>query len=264
MSTDDPRVGFIRSAPEELFGVEIAIGQGRTEGAMPLGRWLRGADDRFTAGSLGVLVDDTCGYAVNSAVPGGAWSTTTELSLTMLRLPPASGPLHTEGVLAHLDRRGGLARGVFRDGRGEVVAFGHARNRFVSDGPPADAVATGRRDHGLDLPAPGEAEDLLSVLGDVVAGESGVEVVVGPRLGNPRGGLHGGVSLCLCDLTAGLAVPGLLTTGVVVHFLRPVPLGTRLILEPVVRHRGRSLAVVEVAARREDGATCVRATVTRE
>jgi acyl-coenzyme A thioesterase PaaI-like protein len=257
-------VVFIRCGVEELFGVELEVAHGTATSRMPCGPWLSGPDGVLSAGALGVLADDTCGYAVNSTVPGGGWSATTELSLTLLRPLPAAGLVHGEATLAGGDAHGGVARAVLRDEAGDPVAFAHARNRFVGDAPPAAAIAAGRHEHGLSLPAPGEAADLLGLLGDVELTESGAAVVVGPRLGNPRGGLHGGMSLCLADVVAALAVPGLPTTGAQLHYLRPVPLGTRLVLEPVVRHRGRTFAVVEVVARREDGAECVRATLTRE
>jgi uncharacterized protein (TIGR00369 family) len=257
-------VAFVRCAAEELFGVEVSLGDGATTSRMPVGTWAAGPDAPVAVGALGVLVDDTCGYAVNGARPGGAWSSTTELSLSVLRPLPTSGLVHAAGAVVGLGPHGGVGRTEVRDEAGELVAFAHGRNRFVGETPPADVVAAGRREHGLHLPPPGTTADLLELLGDLELDEAGAGLLVGPRLGNPRGSLHGGVSLCLADLLAAYAVPGLGTTGAVVRYLRPVPLGTRLRLDTAVRHRGRTLAHVEVAARREDGAECVRAVVTRE
>jgi uncharacterized protein (TIGR00369 family) len=258
-------MGFVRSGAEELFGVTMTVGASRTSGSMPPGPWLRGPDGRPSAGALGVLVDDGCGWAVNASAPGGGWSSTTELSFVVLGALPTSGSVHVEGSVTYLDEQGGLGRCELRDDAGRLVGFAHGRNRFVTQSPPPGVLESGRVEHGLALPAPGSVHGVLEVLGPgVLLGEQGLEVRVGPRLGNPRGTLHGGVSLCLCESAAALAAPGLLTTSVVVHFLRPVPDGTTLTVAPVVRHQGRTLAVVEVSGRREDGKECIRATVTRE
>jgi uncharacterized protein (TIGR00369 family) len=254
---------FIRCAPEQLFGLDLTTHEARTTSSMPVGPWLTGPDGLPSAGALGVLADDTFGYAVNSGVPGGGWSSTTELSVSFVRPLPPSGRVYGEARASHFDSSGGVARGELRDEAGELVAFGHGRNRFVSVAPPAEAIASGRVDHGLDLPAPGEVGGVLELLA-ITATEPGLRVETGPRLGNPRGTLHGGVSLSLCEAAAALAVPGMATSSATVHYLRPVPLGTDLVVEPVVRHRGRTLAVVEVSGRRADGVECLRATVMRE
>ncbi|MBZ5738415.1 PaaI family thioesterase [Nocardioides mangrovi] len=257
-------MAFVRSGAEELFGIELTVGEGEARASMPVGPWLVGPDGLPSAGALGVLADDTFGYAVNAAAPGGGWSSTTELSVTFVRPLPTSGRVHGRALVAASDAAGGVARGELRDDAGELVAYGHGRNRYVAIPPPLEAISSGRVAHGLELPAPGEAAGLLAILGDVEVAEPGLRLTLGPRLGNPRGTLHGGISLALCELAAVYAVPGLSTTSASTHYLRPAPIGTRLLVEPTVRHRGRTLAVVEVSVRREDGAECVRATVVRE
>jgi uncharacterized protein (TIGR00369 family) len=257
-------VTFVRCGAEELLGVELTVAEGAARASMPVGPWLTGPDGLSSAGALGVLADDTFGYAVNSAAPGSGWSSTTELSVTFLRPLPATGRVHALARVAAEGAAGGVARGELRDDAGGLVAYGHGRNRYVATAPPRDAISSGRVSHGLELPAPGGVLGLLAILGDVEVAEPGLRLTVGPRLGNPRGTLHGGVSLSLCELAAVYAVPGFSTTSATAHYLRPAPLGARLVVEPTVRHRGRTLAVVETTIRREDGAECVRATVVRE
>lgn len=243
---------FLATQPEQLFGVELSIESDRTTlGSMPLGP-AAGA-----LGSVGVLVDDLLGYAVNTAREQ-VWSVTTSLAVELVAPLPTSGRLHGRARLVSADERGALARAELLDDDGRVVLYGIERGRFLTDPPLSDA---GR------WPAPDTtgAVDLLTLLGDVTLVEGGLAAVVTPRLANPRGNLHGGIAFALAELTASLAVPQLTTTtAVTVHYLRPGLPGARLVVEPVLLHHGRTLALVEVVARTEDGKAVFRGTVTRE
>lgn len=70
-------------------------------------------------------------------------------------------------------------------------------------------------------------------------------------LGNPLGNLHGGLSLCASELVASTAVPTWdapwTTESLRIQYLRPVPAGSDIVFTAMVRHAGRTRAVVDVA-----------------
>ena len=71
-----------------------------------------------------------------------------------------------------------------------------------------------------------------------------------PALTNPLGNLHGGLSVCAADLTAGAAVRSWdtpwSTESLRIQYLRPVPEGSPVEFRAAVRHTGRSRAIVDV------------------
>lgn len=266
-SSIGPTVPVVLAGPEQIFGVEpVHFGaDGVVSGTMPVGPWLSSADagpDRaILLGSLGVLVDDVMGYAINAA--SGSWSVSTEISLEVAAdVPPSTGSVRAEAKVVHVDSEGALAHGRVMTEDGEVIAFCQERGRWITNEPPAEALRLGR----TELEDEGARSDLVDLLGAAVTYEPpGLSATVEPRLANPLGILHGGVSICLADVLASEVVrqPGR-TASIRAQYVRGVPLGESVTFSADVEHRGRSLAVVRIVGRNRSGKACVMATVVRQ
>ncbi len=88
-----------------------------------------------------------------------------------------------------------------------------------------------------------------------------------PELTNPLGNLHGGITLCACDLVAQAAVGAAggppRTASIHVAYPRPAPVGARVRFAAQVVHLGRAFGVVRVTANHDDsGKPFAIATVT--
>ena len=269
--TRAPAVRFVVGAPEQLFGVDglTCHADGSISGRMPTGPWLAGRQSTETAtlGGLGVLADTVLGHANHVVVPPGReWSVTTELSLELVGEMPTDGEeLVAVGHVVGADGSSALARGEIR-AAGRTVAVGSERGRYVADGPPAEAFASGAVEHGVQLPERADVASLGELFGAAGPMTEQMSLTVSPRVTNPQGNLHGGISLALVDLVASAAVPGeRVTTSIHMTYLRPLRGGAgaiSLIAVPV--HRGRSLALVDVQGRGEDGKLIFAGRVVRE
>jgi len=253
--------------PEVLLGIHDIEHRpgGWVHGSMPLGPWLAGwSGNDPMAGSVGVLLDDVLGYAAVGWGEASRWAVTTEMRADFTRPLPAGGRLFGSGRTVHRDEFSALGKGELADARGEVVAHIAQRNRYVD--VRVDQVGAGST--GLDDAVRAETARggrLPDLLGGPTGAAGRHELHIGPRLANPMGNLHGGLGMTLCELVARDLIPkSLQTTGVHVSFLRPVALGTDLVLAGDVVHQGRTLALVEVAARLPDGRLAMRASVTVE
>ena len=235
--------------------------------SMPVGPWLNGPSGRPLGGALGVLIDNVGGYALQRGHPPGGWSVSAEITLDLLRPLPADGSvLAAEGSVRHADPVGGFSSVSVTDGSGRLLALGTQHGRWV---PSAPAAGNGTG-HGT-LPASGvpPAADLAGFLGgqpQTAAGGALLELTVTPELTNPLGSMHGGVTLCACDLVAQAAIEAAggppRTASIHVAYLRPIPLAARLRFTAQVTHLGRAFGVVRVSAINADGKACAIATVT--
>jgi len=250
------RVSIRPCAPEGLFRVgEVSQDHDRISASMDVGRWATGADGRPAVGALGVLADTVVGYALMASLDPGSWSISTEIWIDVV------GPIPTEGTLiaaAVPVQDGSFARGRISTRSGRPVAECRQRGRYVEmpEGEPTDPDA-------LVVPELHDARSLLG--GDGAPDRSTLEVT--PFLLNPRGMLHGGVSLAVSELLAthsrvqhGSRLP---TTSVHIVHTRGVPVGARVELEVVHRHTGRTLWVTDVAGT-VDGRLCTAARVTAQ
>jgi acyl-coenzyme A thioesterase PaaI-like protein len=244
--------------PEGLFGLQrIAVEGSAVVGTMTTGPWVSGA------GSLAVLVDDVLGYAILAARPSFCWSVSTEIALDLLAPVPTDGrTLTARGRLEHSDEYGGFALGSVVAEGGELIARCRQRGRYVP-APPHLLPEVDGRQAGPATSAGG----LDGHLGPLRPGDGCVDLHVDPVLGNPLGNLHGGVTLAVSDLVAAAAcarddLPGLRTASIHATYVRPVPVGTILHLEPEVVSRGRTLAAVRVVGRNDVGKPCTVSTVT--
>ncbi|WP_028654474.1 PaaI family thioesterase [Nocardioides sp. J54] len=249
---------FIPSEPERLFDVHgLQQVPGGVTCRSALGPWATGPDGRTAPGALGVLADEVSGYALMASLPEGSWSISTEIWIDVVGELPLSGALE---ACARPVQEGSFAVGRIRDEEGQVVVVCRQRGRAVA------------RPEGLDLAtveAPAgtlRAPDLLSLLGLRAGAGAGV-LPASPSLLNPRGMLHGGVSLAASDamatlsrLDAGSTLP---TTSIHIVHTRGIAEGAQLELRATTRHSGRTLWVTDVVGT-VDGRTCTVATVTAQ
>jgi uncharacterized protein (TIGR00369 family) len=244
---DEPVLRLVRSAPDDLFRIYGFHIDGQVvRASMPLGDWSAEADGLLAPGSLGVLVDDVLAYASLTTAPD-RWSVTTEMTLDVYpALQRAGDRLHAEAKVVQADVLSGFAVGQVRSACGEIVASCTQRTRFL-DGRPQAAARSGSRAAGqLRRMHPASL-----VAGERTACDASVRLKVVPELQNPLNNLHGGISMYACDLAVAraLALEGaqLVTTSVQVAYLRPVAACAHIEFRPTMVHRGRTLAVVDVA-----------------
>ncbi|TWH00889.1 uncharacterized protein (TIGR00369 family) [Nocardioides sp. J9] len=248
---------FIPSEPERLFDVHgLQQVPGGVTCRSSLGAWATGPDGRTAPGALGVLADEVTGYALMASLPEGAWSISTEIWIDMVGELRRGADLE---ACARPVQEGSFALGRIRDASGAVVAECRHRGRAVP------------RPDGLDpssVPVVGAsgAADLASLLG-LHGGTGDAVLPAHPSLLNPRGMLHGGVSLAASDVVATRsrieAGSSLATTSIHIVHTRGVAAGANLELRATTRHSGRTLWVTDVVGT-VDGRTCTVATVTAQ
>jgi uncharacterized protein (TIGR00369 family) len=287
LPVSEPKPLLPGGGPEGLFRVDdLSVGDA-PHGRMITGPWMTGPDGRPSPGGLGVLVDDVLGYAILAARPRNDWSVSTEIALDVLGPVPGDGSrLRVVTDFVQSGRLGGLASGRVLDESGRLIALGRQRGRFVSDLPAGErpeSVADWQP-AGLLRPAPDAPAAGTSAAGPSTAGTASVDAAqllglqwAGPGLTepvlevtdlltNPLGNLHGGISLCASELVATQVLlpsgPPLVTASIQVAYLRPSPVGSVLRLTASVRHRGRTLGVVQVVGTNANGKACTIATIT--
>jgi acyl-coenzyme A thioesterase PaaI-like protein len=176
---------------------------------MPAGPWLNGPSGRPLAGALGVLIDNVAGYVFVLQQPPGRWSVSAEITLDLLRPVPADGSVLTaEGIVRHVGQAGGFSSASVTDGSGQLLAVATQHGRWVRAAPAADGgVPAGNGTApAADIPLAADLDRFLG--GQVRAADGGalLELTVTPGLTNPLGNMHGGITLCACDLVAQAAI----------------------------------------------------------
>jgi uncharacterized protein (TIGR00369 family) len=271
----------VEGGPERFFRVaRPEVAGGVVASSMPAGPWLNGPSGRPLAGALGVLVDNAAGYALLLGRPPGGWSVSAEITLDLLRPVPADGSvLVAEATARHTDPVGGFSAASVTDGSGRLLAVCTQHGRWLRSTPAAgngtparDGTSTGSSTPAGSAPTGSgvrPAADLAGFLGGLPrAAEGGalLELTVTPELTNPLGNLHGGITLCACDLVAQAPVEAAVgprrPASIHVAYARPMPLGTRVRFMAEVTHLGRAFGVVRVTALNASGKPCAIATVT--
>jgi uncharacterized protein (TIGR00369 family) len=267
MTTQSERESLpvVASGPERSFRISPpTLDDGVVSCSMPTGPWLNGPAGQPLGGALGVLIDDVVGYALVLECPPGRWSVSAEISLDLCRPVPADGSVLTaQARNLSTDASGGLSSGSVLDARGALIAVCHQHGRWVPASP--DVRPAGRSQPGTAAPSAGGLAELLGAGAGAHRTEAGarLDLRVTPELVNPMGNLHGGITLCLCDLLAHTALGGQRhTASVHVAYPRALPLGTTARFDCSVEHRGRSFAVARISAVDDAGKPCVIATVT--
>ena len=224
----------VDTGPEALFRMgELSEKDGTFRGSMASGPWLA-VEGRTPAAAVAVLVDDLTGFALIAELPRGRWSVSAEITLDVLRPLPATGVVHAVARLVHADDLGGMATGSVSDEAGNVLALCSQRGRFIPS--PPDLVEEG------SWGGPVREGDLARLM----ATRADEPMVITDVLANEGGSLHGGIALFLSDVVAGAVRPDLVTASVHITYTRGIPIGSEIAWRAAVRHRGRSLAVVDV------------------
>ncbi|HEX3962447.1 MAG TPA: PaaI family thioesterase [Trebonia sp.] len=253
----------LESGPELIFRVTRPATEGEAVfSSMPVGPWLNGPSGRPLAGALGVLIDNVLSYAIMLRRPPGGWSVSAEISVDLCG-PVPDGPhvLIAEGHSDHSDGAGGIASGSVTDGAGRLIALCRQHGRWISSTPrAASAEAAG------SVAVPGDLTGVLGAPCTAADGSVHLDLAVTRDLANPLGTLHGGITLCACDLVAQAALAAVggqsRTRSIRVAYTRPVLAATAVRFEGRVLHRGRAFAVTQVTALNDRGKPCVIATVT--
>jgi uncharacterized protein (TIGR00369 family) len=250
--------------PERFFRVARPTAAGEVvSSSMPAGPWLTGPSGRPLAGALGVLIDNVAGYVLLLRRPPGEWSVSAEITLDLLLPVPADGSvLRAEGSVRHADLAGGFSSASVTDDSGRLLAVCTQHGRWVRGASLAqDGSAP---DRGVP-----PAADLAGFLGGQARAREGgalLELTVTPELANPLGNLHGGITLCACDLVAQAAIEAAggppRTASIHVAYPRPIPVGTRVRFTAQVAHLGRAFGIVRVTALSDSGKPGAIATVT--
>jgi uncharacterized protein (TIGR00369 family) len=253
--------------PELIFRVAPPVAEGpAVSSSMPVGPWLNGPSGRPLAGALGVLIDNVLGYAIMLRRPPGGWSVSAEISLDLCDpVPDGTHVLMAEGRSDHFAATGGIASCSVTDGSGRLIALCRQHGRWIQMTPSAaSSGASAQAARPVAVP-----ESLTGLLGTPAAdgdGSAQLDLAVTRDLANPLGDLHGGITLCACDLVAQAALAAVAgpprTTSIHVAYTRPVPGGTVARFAGRVLHRGRAFAVVQVTVLNESGKPCAIATVT--
>jgi uncharacterized protein (TIGR00369 family) len=261
----------VEGGPERFFRVSRPTADGEViSSSLPAGPWLNGPSGRPLAGALGVLIDNVAGYVLVLGRPPGGWSVSAEITLDLMRPLPSDGSVLTaRGVVRHADDVGGFASASITDASGGLVAVCTQHGRWLKSGPADDDVPPGTDVPARSAAGPPPGDDLAGYLGgELRTAEGGTlfELTVTPELTNPLGNLHGGITLCACDLVAQAAVGAAggppRTASIHVAYPRPVPVGARVRFAAQVVHLGRAFGVVRVTAHNDGGKPFAIATVT--
>jgi len=254
----------VHGGPEALFRVtDLVCEPTRATGRMLLGPWSTSMTGRTSLGALGVLADDTLGYAIVAHAPAGSWSVSIEITLDLIaELPGPGAVLWAEATLAGADDAGAVAEGSVLDEHGRLLARTSQRGRWVS--------LEGLRDPLLEWDAvPRPPAD--ATFADVVREPASVGDVYLLRTdratGNNMGVVHGGTSIAAAAAVAEEALheadEPLRITSLRINYPRPTLTGSRVHVSSALVYRGRSLGVVDVTTR-ADGADRTLTRITAE
>jgi uncharacterized protein (TIGR00369 family) len=244
---------------------EITSDHSGATGGMQSGPWTVGPDPAGSgsAGSLGLLADDTFSAAILPHRPNGHWAVTTEMSLNFYAPVPTDGQqIIANARIVSADARVGSSHGTIRTANGTMIASGSEQLRFFAGSISAEWEPVG--ESPVDERRP--FFDLLALR--TTPNEHGLtlELPAGPLVSNPLGIVHGGIGLCLSEMAGLMAVQPFIdhaqTSSIHIFYARPTPVGQMIRYVAEIIYQGRTLAIVQVNGRRSDGKICTTATVT--
>ena len=132
---DALRASLERRLPDppvtKLTGLRLSeAGLGMASAWMPASPWWQSGAGVFLAGTTAFVADMALGASVLASAPAGVGMTTSELSVSFLRVPTIrSRTIIGRGRLIHASRTLGLAEATLEDGRGRLL--GHSSSRCV-------------------------------------------------------------------------------------------------------------------------------------
>lgn len=222
------------------------------------GAWFADPAVGVCRAALGVVLDDVTGYVVAAGSPADRWPVSLGIRLDLLADPPLDGGAMTAtGRLIDRDESSGTTRGEVHGPDGRILALVTQRSHLLTmherPGTPK-----------IDAAAPGPEVSLREALGIRELAADVVELPPNPYAANGMGNVHGGILIAGMEFAAmsALGAAGeLRTTSVDTAFVRPADARQPTTFRSEVRHRGRSLSVVEVTASATSGKPCGLATV---
>jgi uncharacterized protein (TIGR00369 family) len=115
----------------KLTGLRLSeVGLGMASAWMPATLWWQSGAGVFLAGTIAFVADMALSGSVLTSAPAGMGVTTSELSVSFLRVPtPRSQTIIGRGRLIHATRSLGLAEATLEDARGRLL--GHSSSRCV-------------------------------------------------------------------------------------------------------------------------------------
>ncbi len=115
----------------KLSGLRLSeVGLGMATTFMPASEWWQSGAGVFFAGTTAFVADLALGCSVLTSAPAGMGVTTSELSVSYLRVPTLrSQTIIGRGRLIHATRSLGLAEATLEDARGRLL--GHSSSRCV-------------------------------------------------------------------------------------------------------------------------------------
>lgn len=257
-ATSTPPV-FVASGAEALLRIDsVGITAERAELTAESGRWLADPVAGCVRGALGVPLDDVTGYVVAAGAASGRWPVSLGIRVDYLADPTIDGgPMAVTGELVARDRHGGTTRGRVVDAAGGTIALVTQRSHLVDIAETPTDPST-----SFDVPPPHISVREVLGLNDIGCGI----VAMPPNVfaANGMGNVHGGVLIIGSELAAMSAIDAdgdLRTTSIDIAYVRPGDARGTTIFRAEVIHRGRSLAVIRVAAANSSGRPCSLATV---
>ncbi|PPJ23732.1 hypothetical protein C5E45_27875 [Nocardia nova] len=250
---------FLISGAEALVRVKpVTLSPERAELAVESGPWLADPIVGFSRGALAVPLDDVTGYVVAAGSRRDRWPVSLGIRLDFLADPPVDGSLLTvTGELLARDEQGGATRGVISDADGTVIGLVTQRSHLVQvDGPPTAPAIT------FDIPA--DDVPIREALGIRERARGVVDLPATAWAANGMGSVHGGILICASEFAAMSALDAsgdLRSASIDIAFVRPGNAAEVTTFRADVIHRGRSLAVVRVAAENSSGKACAVVTV---
>jgi uncharacterized protein (TIGR00369 family) len=131
------------------------VGLGMASAWMPASPWWQSGAGVFLAGTTALVADMALGSSVLTSAPAGIGVTTSELSLSFLRVPTIrSQTIIGRGRLLHATRSLGLSEATLEDARGRLLGQSSSRCVLFRLDPELLAERHRDADRGSDLAEP--------------------------------------------------------------------------------------------------------------
>lgn len=238
----------VHGGPEALFRVtDLTCEPSGSTGVMRLGAWSTGAHGHTALGALGVLADDTLGYAIVAHSPTGHWSVSIEITLDQVdALPGAGAILRAEAAVVGVDANGAYAEGAIRDEAGRLLVRTSQRGRWVG--------LSGLRDpllHWDSVVQPDEHTPFADLLRAPGSPADPYLLRTDQTASNNMGAVHGGTAIAAAAAVAEASIaasdrPPLHVRSLRTHYPRPTVHDIPVQVDAAVRYHGRSVAVIDV------------------
>lgn len=250
---------FVVGGAERLLRVSAAtMSADSARFTASAGAWFSDPVVGVCRAALAVVLDDVTGYVVAASSPSNRWPVSLGIRLDFLADPPLTGdPMNATGALVARDSTSAITRGEVAAADGSVLALITQRSHLVV----VEAAPTTPR---IAAASPGDGVPLRQALGIREPAVGEIELPPSPFAANGMNNVHGGILIAGMEFAAisALGAAGQLRTASIdTAFVRPADAGRSTTFAARVRHRGRSVSVVDVTATGGAGKPCGIATV---